>query len=93
MRIQNVYIVHIDLDGDIAESKYCWGQWLVLTELEEVKKVIIEALNDIIHHQKEHDRDTSSLEKIVMSSRLLKKHINSSGIACGNWKINIYKSE
>jgi len=101
MKIKNAYIVYINFDGDIIESKYCWGEWLVFTELEEVKKVIIEALTDLMRHQKERGRDTTvpvgyrdvPIANILAKERLLEKYIGYGGGQMGNWEISIYKTE
>lgn len=93
MKIKKAYIVHIDFDGDIIESKYCWGEWLVFTKLEEVEDVVIEALTDLMRHQKERGRDTTRINKVITSKRLLKKYIDRGGDAYGNWEISIYQSE
>ena len=92
MKIKNAYIVNIDFDGDIA-SRYSYGKWLVFTELEEVKVVITEALTDLMRHQKERGRDTTRINKVITSKRLLKKYIDRGGDAYGNWEISIYQSE
>ena len=98
-QIKNAYIVYINFDGDI-KSKYCLGTWLVFTELEEVKPVIAEALNDLMHHQEERDRTTTievgeyyaHIADVLKSDTLLEEYIAYGGSDMGNWEISIYKT-
>ena len=101
MQIKNAYIVCIDFDGDIANSKYCWGEWLIFTELKEAEDVVIEALTDLMHHQKEMGRDATvpvgyrdvPITDILAKERLLKLYIkHGGGSPSGNWKISIRKT-
>lgn len=98
-QIKNAYIVYIDFDGDI-KSKYSWGTWLVFTELEEVKSVIAEALNDLMRHQKEKGRDETILigeryipiADVLKSDNLIGEYIDYGGSDIGNWEIGIHKT-
>ena len=98
-QIKNAYIVHIDFDGDI-KSKYCWGTWLVFTELKEVKPVIAEALTDLMRHQEERDRAATievgeycvPIADVLKSDNLLDEYIDYGGSDMGNWEISIYKT-
>ena len=98
-QIKNAYIVYINFDGDI-KSKYCWGTWLVFTELEEVKSVIAEALTDLMRHQKEKGRDETievgeyyvPIIDVLKSDTLLDEYIDYGGSDMGNWEISIFKT-
>jgi len=101
MQIKNAYIVCIDFDGDIINSKYSWGCWLIFTELEDVKKVVTEALTDLMRHQKEMGIDATvpvgyrdvPITDILAKERLLKLYIkHGGGSPSGNWKISIRKT-
>lgn len=97
MEIKNAYIVNIDFDGDICESKYCWGVWRVFTALEEVKTVISEALTDLMRHQKKWGRDETisighkdvPIADVLANSRKLEKFIKQGGCKIRSWKIKI----
>jgi len=101
MRIRNAYIIHIDFDGDIANSKYCWGEWLIFTELKEAEDVVIEALTDLMRHQEERGRKATvpigcrdvAIADILAKERLLKLYIkHGGGSPSGNWEISIRKT-
>ena len=100
-QIKNAYIVYINFDGDI-KSKYCWGTWLVFTELEEVKSVIAEALNDLMRHEKEKGKAAMidigeyydiPIADVLKSNRLIEDYIDYGGSDLGNWEINIHKTQ
>ena len=98
MEIKNAYIVNIDFDGDIS-NKYS-GEWLIFTELDEVKEVIREALNDLMQHELNNGIEAGvrvggiwcPISKILNDDTLLEAFIEYGGIIDGNWKILIGKN-
>lgn len=99
-QIKRAYIVYIDFDGDI-KSKYSHGQWLVFTELEEVKAVIEEVLSDLMRHEKEKGRAATidvgehydiPIDDVMKNNQMFEDYIDYGGIEMGNWEISIYKT-
>lgn len=100
-KYKSCYIVHIDFDGDI-KSKFSWGTWSVYTDYEDVKRVIIEALTDLMRHQHSHDRDAVitindevdvAIEDVIAEENLLYAYIHNGGCQMGNWEISIHEAE
>ena len=98
MEIKDAYIVNIDFDGDIA-SKHS-GEWLILTELDEVKEVVREALHDLMQHELSNGIEAGAyvgeiwctISEILNDDTLLEKFIEYGGLMDGNWEISIAKT-